>query len=290
MREKIKQYYKGKSLVVRIIFWLLILIIIAIQFMWVKNPAKWWLNFAGEVMSITGQYGVNQERFDRELALTVINWGQFAMIHKREWLFFPYIEKELKKAWLPDDLKYLAAAESSLRNAVVSDAGAVGLWQFMPGTATRYGLVVSKTIDERYDYQKETQAAISLFKDLYEMFWDWNLVAAAYNMWENWLQRSIKDQNTNSYYNLWLNAETSRYVFRILAMKYLMEHRYSYFDSKFLWEKYTTMKTREIEVNDIQDLSLWASQNWYSYYMIRKINPWILTDKLDGIWKIQILK
>ena len=289
MREKLTKYYKDKSVSIRIIFWILIIWIIVIQFIWPKNPAKEWLNFAGEMMPITGQYAVNQERFDRELALTVINWGQFAMIHKREWLFFPYIEKELKKAWLPDDLKYLAVAESSLRDAVVSEAGAAGLWQFMPWTATSHWLIVNKTIDERFDYKKETQVAIAYLKNLYARFGDWNLVAAAYNMWENWLQRSIDAQSTDSYYNLWLNPETSRYVFRILAMKYLMEHRYSYFDSDFLWEKYSPMKTKEIEVSDIQDLSLRASQNGYSYYMIRKINPWILTNKLDGTYKIQIL-
>lgn len=290
MRKKIKQYYKDKSVTIRIIFWIFILGIIAIQFIWAKNPAKEWLNFAGEVMPITWQYAVNQERFDRELALSVINWWQFAMIHKREWLFFPYIEKELKKAWLPDDLKYLAVAESTLRDAVVSEAGAAGLWQFMPWTAISHGLIVNKNIDERYDYKKETQAAIVYLKNLYARFGNRNLVAAAYNMWENWLQRSIDAQSTDSYYNLWLNSETSRYVFRILAMKYLMENRYSYFDSNFLWEKYSPMKTKEIEVTDIKDLSLRASQNGYSYYMIRKINPRILTDKIEWTMKLQILE
>ena len=160
----------------------------------------------------------------------------------------------------------------------------------MPWTAISHGLIVNKNIDERYDYKKETQAAILYLKELYAKFGDWNLVAAAYNMWENWLQKFMEAENTNSYYDLWLNSETSRYVFRILAMKYLMEHRYTYFDSGLLWEKYSPMKTKEIEVTDIQDLSLRASENGYSYYMIRKINPRILTDKIEWTMKLQILE
>lgn len=289
MREKLKKYYKNKEKWIRIIFWIIIITIIAIQFIWPKNPAKE-INFAGEKMPIDWQYVVNQERFDREWALGIIDGWQFAMIHKREGQYFPYIEKELKKAGLPDDLKYLAVAESALRDTVVSSAWAAWLWQFMPATAIGYWLIVNKNIDERFDYKKETQIAIKYFKDLYARFWNRNLVAAAYNMWENWLQREIDEQGTNSYYNLWLNNETSRYVFRILAMKYLMENRYSYFDKKLLWEKYSPIRTKEIEVIDIQDLSLRASQNGYSYYMIRRINPWILTNKLDWTYKIQILE
>lgn len=289
MREKLKKYYKNKEKWIRIIFWIIIIAIIAIQLIWPKNPAKE-INFAGEKMPIDWQYAVNQERFDREWALGIIDGWQFAMIHKREGQYLPYIEKELKKAWLPDDLKYLAVAESALRDTVVSSAWAAGLWQFMPGTAIGYWSIVNKNVDERFDYKKETQIAIKYFKDLYARFWNWNLVAAAYNMWENWLQKSIDTQSTDSYYDLWLNPETSRYVFRILAMKYLMENRYSYFDKKLLWEKYSPIRTKEIEITDIQDLSLRASQNGYSYYMIRRLNPWILTNKLDWTYKIQILE
>lgn len=181
-------------------------------------------------MSTEGKYALNIERFDREVALIQLNAAQFVMIYKRWNLIIPTIEKELKKAGLPDDLKYIPVIESALRESVTSSAGAAGIWQFMPATAQRYGLVVNEFVDERMDVTKSTAAAIRYFKDLYKKFDNRTLAAAAYNRGENGLQTSMNNQFSSGYYDLWLNTETSRYVFRLLATKYIREHTYQFFD------------------------------------------------------------
>jgi soluble lytic murein transglycosylase-like protein len=124
------------------------------------------LSFAEEVMPVEGKYQLNIERFDRELALLEINQAQFIMIYKRWNLIVPMIERALKKAGLPDDLKYIPIIESALRDNVVSSAGAAGLRQLMPGTAQKYGLIVNEFVDERYDVAKSTAAAINHLKVL----------------------------------------------------------------------------------------------------------------------------
>ena len=187
------------------------------------------IDFAGEVMPTAGKYQLNVERFDREVALLEINPAQFIMIYKRWNLIMPTIEKELKNTGLPDDLKYIPVIESALRDNVVSSAGAAGLWQLMPGTAQRYGLLVNSGVDERYDVTKSTAAAINYLKTLSSLFHQWTLVAAAYNRGENGLQNTLESQYSSNYYDLWLNTETSRYVFRLLAMKYVREHKYMFF-------------------------------------------------------------
>ncbi len=139
------------------------------------------VNFAGEKVSFEGKYYYNKEKFERELSVTRFNMYQFVLYHKREPLYIPYIEKKLKEAGIPDDFKYLAIAESGLRNESLSSAGAGGIWQFVPDTARQYKLKVTETVDERYNFELATDAAISYFQKLYEDFHDWTLVAAAYN-------------------------------------------------------------------------------------------------------------
>lgn len=185
-------------------------------------------------MPTDGKYVLNIERFDRELALLQLNAAQFVMIYKRWNLIIPTIEKELKKAGLPDDLKYIPVIESALRENVSSSAGAAGIRQFMPGTAKKYGLLVNEFVDERFDVTKSTAAAIRYFKDLSKQFSKRTLAAAAYNRGENGLQKSLESQYNNNFYDLWLNNETSRYVFRLLTMKYVREHKYSFFDRDVL--------------------------------------------------------
>lgn len=136
-------------------------------------------------MPFDGEYVSNQEKFDRELLMQWFNQPTFVMMYKRASRYLPEIERELSAAGLPADLKYLAMAESSLRNVSYSPAGAAGLWQFMPDTARHYGLRVDEFVDERLDFKKATQAAISYFKDLHSIFKKWTLVAAAYNRGEN---------------------------------------------------------------------------------------------------------
>ncbi len=249
------------------------------------------LFFAGEVMPIKGKYQLNTERFDREVALLEINEAQFIMIYKRWNLIIPMIEKQLKKAGLPDDLKYIPIIESALRDNVVSSAGAAGLWQLMPGTAQKYGLIVNEFVDERYDVVKSTAAAISHLKELSKLFTKRTLVAAAYNRGENGLQRSLESQYSNNYYDLWLNNETSRYVFRLLAMKYVWENKYSFFDHNSLGDMYSPFVTKRMSIRQITDIADRARKNNLSYYEVKKLNPWIMSNSLpEGKWDIEVFK
>ncbi|MEI6774625.1 MAG: lytic transglycosylase domain-containing protein [bacterium] len=249
------------------------------------------LSFAGERMPTDGKYQLNIERFDREVALLAINEAQFIMIYKRWNLIIPMIEKQLKKADLPDDFKYIPIIESALRDNVVSSAGAAGLWQLMPGTAQKYGLVVNAFVDERYDIVKSTEAAISHIKALNTLFTQQALVAAAYNRGENGLQKSMESQYSNNYYDLWLNNETSRYVFRLLAMKYVREHKYSFFGRKILGDMYRPLITKSINVKQIPDIPDRARKNNLSYYAVKKLNPWIMSNTLpEGKWNIEVFE
>jgi hypothetical protein len=240
-------------------------------------------------MPTVGKYQLDRERLDREVALLEIDEAQFIMIYKRWNLIIPMIEKALKKADLPDDFKYIPVIESALRDNVVSSAGAAGLRQLMPGTAQKYGLIVNDTVDERYDVEKSTAAAISYLKELSQQFNKRTLVAAAYNRGENGLQKSLETQYSDNFYDLWLNNETSRYVFRLLAMKYVRENRYSFFDRANLGTIYSPFVTKSVSVKSVDDLADRARKNGFGYYEIKKLNPWILTNTLpEGKRNIKI--
>lgn len=159
------------------------------------------------------------EQFDREFTIMVNDQAQVVMWLKRAARYFPYIEKRLKKAGLPDDLKYLAVAESSLIYKVRSPAGAVGIWQFIPATGRRYGLRKDRYFDDRRNVEKATNAALAYLKDLYSEFKSWPLAMAAYNCGERRVRKEISEQGVDDYYHLYLPNETMRYVYRILAAK-----------------------------------------------------------------------
>lgn len=292
MREQIKKKYTDKKKSRKFVFIATIALIIMIPLMGKNSMSISWSNnqnFAGEKMSTKGKYALNIERFDRELALIQLNPAQFVMIHKRWNLIIPTIEKELKKAGLPNDLKYIPVIESALRESVTSSAGAAGIWQFMPATAQRYGLVVNTFVDERMDVEKSTTAAIRYFQDLYKKFNNRTLAAAAYNRGENGLQTSMNNQFSRGYYDLWLNTETSRYVFRLLATKHIREHKHDFFNKNELWPMYTYFPTKNISVKKIDNLAERANNNGYAYYEVKKLNPRILKNSLpEGQWDIQV--
>ena len=250
-----------------------------INFAWELVPMWWWnLN--------------NKQRFDKEFLQSSNNLYQFYLYVKRYPLYVPLIEQELENAGIPNDLKYMAVAESALRNDVVSSAWAAGIWQFMPETAKRYGLEVNELVDERYHFEKATRSAVTYLWELYEQFDDWALAAAAYNRWENWLRRDMESQGVDNYYDLYLNEETSRYVFRIIAIKYVIE---SYFDrkdiiDKIIWWVYDVPDTTTILVTSIEDLASWCKRNWYNYKDIKILNRWIVWESLpEGNWEVTIL-
>ena len=169
-----------------------------------------------------------RERYDREFTIVTQSHAQVYLWLKRSERYFPWIEKELAARGLPDDLKYLAVVESDLMGSAVSHAGAAGPWQFMANTAAAYGITQSTAVDERYDFEKAALCAFKYLKDLHDLFRDWTLAVAAYNCGEHRIQDEIEKQRTNRYYSLKLPQETERYVFRILAVKEVLENPEKY--------------------------------------------------------------
>jgi hypothetical protein len=171
-----------------------------------------------------------REMLDREFTIAVWNRAQVIMWLKRGGRYFPFIEKKLTEAGMPLDLKYLAVAESNLLPTVRSRKGAVGTWQFIPKTARLNGLRVDRTIDERRSLQRSTEAAIKYLLRLKDLFGSWTLALAAYNCGEKTLEREIEEQHVVDYYRLNLPLETERFIFRIAAIKIIMENpeRYGY--------------------------------------------------------------
>jgi len=292
-KSKFKNYYQNQRVWPRYLFLGLMFSLFLVFFLG-NNPKQQVetldyekLHFVGNYIPLDWKYFYNQEKIDREIAITKLNTAQFVMYHKREKVVLDYIRKELLANDVPTDFWYLAVAESALRVDAYSSAGAAWVWQFMPGTAKKYGLIVNNEIDERYNLEKSTDAAIKYIVDLYYKFQDRNLVAAAYNRWENGLQRDMQSQQQSGYYDLRLNTETSRYVFRIIAIKYLMENRYKYFDVNVLGEQYESPKTKTIKLGETINLTDRAVSKWYSYAEIRQLNPRIRWNYLPE-WKRKI--
>jgi hypothetical protein len=160
-----------------------------------------------------------RERFEKELLLSLWDRPQVILWLKRSRRYMPTIERMLKEKGLPEDLKYVAVAESALRPHVRSRRGATGFWQFITGTGRKYGLVINRNIDERRNVLASTRAAIQYFKDLYKIFGSWTLAAAAFNMGEDGLMTEMMEQDSKNYYELYLPLETQRFIFRILSVK-----------------------------------------------------------------------
>ncbi len=222
-----------------------------------------------------------RERLDKELIVNAYYHSSTIQGLKRANRYFPEIEKALKENGIPDDFKYLCLIESGLSQAV-SPAGAKGFWQFMPATAEEFNLTVNNQIDERLDVTKSTNAACKYLRKAQNKFNNWMLTAASYNAGMGGIQNAMEDQLVERYFDLHLNNETSRYVFRILAMKIIFENPEAYGFSKEQIELYEPIATRKIEVKEvIPDLKKWAKENGSNYHMVKVLNPWILRDKLD---------
>jgi membrane-bound lytic murein transglycosylase D len=184
------------------------------------------LAFCGEEVPINKQE--IRERLEKELLLTLWDRAQVILWLKRSSRYLPHIEQILEKNGIPQDLKYLAIAESALRPHAGSRKGAIGFWQFLAGTGRKYGLVVNRHIDERRNLFASTAAAVLYLKELNETFKSWTLAAAAYNMGEEGLMAEIMEQETDNYYHLYLPLETQRYIFRILSVKLIFSRPEKY--------------------------------------------------------------
>ncbi len=237
------------------------------------------LFFCGENVPIKNQDIL--ERFDKEIIVNTYYHSKAILILKRSNKYFPTIEKYLKKHEIPDDLKYLAIAESALEN-VTSPAGAKGFWQFMPKTGKAYGLEINELIDERYNLEKSTEAACNYLKKLYNQFGNWTLAAAAYNMGPYALEKQLKKQKVESYYDLKLNNETSRYIFRIIGYKLIDKNPKIYGFNLDEQDLYPPLKTYNIELNEtIDNLADYAISIGQNYKIIKYLNPWILKNKIE---------
>ena len=179
------------------------------------------LNFANEALP----QDVNSvdRRMKRNLDKFSYRNLQTHKLHRKAEQWFPTIVPILRKHGIPDDFKYMPLVESGLKSGT-SPKGASGYWQFMPATARSFGLKVNGTTDERQDIVKSTEAAAKYIKSLYKIFGNWTLTAAAYNVGEGSLQRTIKRQKEDNYYLLSLNAETASYIYKLISMKEIIEN------------------------------------------------------------------
>lgn len=245
----------------------------------VKNKTY---EFAGETVPMDDPEVF--ERLDRELSSNVYWQGNTLQIIKLSERYFPIIEPILRENGIPDDFKYLAVAESGLRH-VTSPVGAASTWQIMKATGQGYGLLINDEIDERYHIEKSTRAACKYLNQAYQKYGNWTLAAASYNMGMAGIQNKINEQLEDNYYNLWLNQETSRYVFRIIAYKEILENPKSYgFIYQYGVDAYPPQNTEQKSVRlPIYDLALWAKDNQTNYKTIRTLNPWIRGNKLTSI-------
>lgn len=231
------------------------------------------LSFCGEIVPMDRQDV--REKLDNELLMTA-NWHtRTTLVLKRAERYFSVIEPILKRHGIPDDLKYLAVIESGLAN-VVSPRGAAGVWQFMKGTAKEYDLIVSRSIDQRYDLELSTEAACKYLKNSYKKLKNWPLVAASYNMGLSGISRRIKQQKQGSYFDLYLNSETRRYVFRILATKLILEspaeHGFQLSEADVYPTTNYQFDTLEAKRIKWIDYSIEAGK---TYASLREHNPWI---------------
>lgn len=216
------------------------------------------------------------ERLDRELTAMTYTHGTTLLTLKRAARYRPVIEPILKENKVPADMFYLACIESNLDPLAVSPAKAAGIWQFMPATARQYGLEVNEYVDERYNLEKATRAACRYLKEAYAKYGDWYTVAAAYNAGQARISKELDTQRQQSALDLYLNAETSRYPFRIMAAKLIMENPSFYGFTLAPGQLYPpfdcTTETVDYTVDNWVD---WASRRGLTYAELRRANPWI---------------
>lgn len=233
--------------------------------------------FAGEAMPNTFDC---KERLDRELSVNAY-WQSNTLLNlKKAHRYFPVMERILAEQGVPDDFKYLAVAESDLRNAT-SHANAKGFWQFRKLAAKDYGLEVNDEVDERYHVEKSTRAAAKYLKWLYNRTGSWANACAAYNMGPGNFSKVTKAQKEESFYDLNVNLETGRYVFRLIAIKEIMSNPEGFGFYLDQHEKYPEIDTYQIEVKEsVPSWSAFAKQNGISYRTLKVLNPWLINNKL----------
>ena len=237
--------------------------------------------FSGQTISLE-RYDM-RERFDREQTIIAYNYSTSIMLIKRANRFFPIIEPILKQNGIPDDFKYLAVIESNLDLKVVSPVLAAGLWQLMPKTAQQFGLEVNDEIDERYHIEKSTAAACRYFKNAFLKYNNWLMVAASYNAGMGRISEEKEQQQVEEAFDLYLNPETSRYIFRLLAMKQFLENPKAFGYMIDRNQFYQTIETKDVVVKEsIADWPTWAAKNGISFAQLKDYNFWLRGRKLTN--------
>jgi hypothetical protein len=231
------------------------------------------LEFAGERVPVEN-FEV-YERIDREIIVNTYFHSSSIISIKKANRWFPVIEPILERNGIPDDFKYLMIAESGASNST-SSAGAVGFWQFIEGSALKYGLEVNDEVDERYNVEKSTEAACWYLREAYTLFGSWTVAAASYNMGIPGMTKQLDKQKTNNYYNLVLAEETLRYIARIIALKEVMNNPAKY---GFLINEddlYNELPYEEVVVTgSIPNLADWAIDRGINYKILKLYNPWL---------------
>jgi hypothetical protein len=251
-----------------------------------------YLEFAGEKIP-TENFEV-YERMEREFLSNTYWHSATILAIKRANRWFPVIEPILKKNNIPDDFKYLAVAESNLEN-VISPAGATGFWQFMKPAGEKYGLEINSLVDERYDVEKSAEAACKYLRDSYDMSGSWIVAAASYNMGQDGVTNQRERQKAKNYFNLVLNSETSRFVARIVSLKYILQNPEKYgFDIKSE-DKYKPLEYSEVTLDSsVSDLADYAKSLGVNYFILKMYNPWLrdnyLSNKTNTTYTIKLPK
>jgi membrane-bound lytic murein transglycosylase D len=231
------------------------------------------VSFSGESLPL--QNFDTRESLDRELNATAYRHGSTLLTIKRSGRYFPEIERILKENGIPEDFKYLACAESDLSN-VISPAGATGFWQIMESTGREYGMTINKEIDERYDLEKSTLFACRYFKKAYEKYGSWTMAAASYNNGFSGLSEQVEIQKETNYYDLLLNDETARYLFRIAALKLIMSQPSEYGFNVGAGDLYKPVPFREVKINTpVASFEQFVRQHETNYKMLKLLNPWL---------------
>tara|TARA_B100001029_G_C15059633_1_gene457277 strand:+ start:2836 stop:3711 length:876 start_codon:yes stop_codon:yes gene_type:complete len=238
------------------------------------------IDFAGESFPILSPD--LRERFDRELLVNTYWQSNMMLLLKRSNKYFPLIERVLKEEGVPCDFKYLAVIESGLEN-VISPAGAKGFWQIMRNTGKEYGLEINNNVDERYHIEFSTKVAAKYLKKAKENFGSWTLAAAAYNRGISGIQGKLANQKAENYFDLFLGEETSRYVFRIFAVKEIIENPTKY---GYIFKKTDLYKNIPVRIygldTPINNIASFAKKMGVNYKILKIHNPWLIQNHLNN--------
>lgn len=249
------------------------------QYKWYAPMLPSNIDFCGEVVPLD-RWDV-REKLDREILVNSYLHGSQLLILKQAGRYFPIIEARLKANSMPEDLKYVCVAESALQQNALSGVGAASFWQFMKDTGPAYGLEINDEVDERFNAEKATDAACKYFKDANAKFGTWTAAAASYNCGQAGYAKQAEFQKATNYYDLIFPDETNRYVYRILALKYLYTHSKSFGFMLESSEAYAPLKSRTVSVDKtIENLTDFAIENHTTYKMLKIFNPWLRAHKL----------